>query len=215
MYSERGTSDSATEDSIATILRMFRMISIDDAERTTTACDSTRTQILLESSEMGDRRSSQTYCDPQNLPTPSTPDDYIGTLFGNQVLDHVQHLLAAVPGRNEQTQIQFADNIYKIYPDRRLTAITDPIERNVGAVDDPMMGDMWSEKMAQLQARMSALSLENTVPTRKRKWDQHRSILESRLKNPRLCYCHVTARKHVKNVRFSDTGNTEKGISRP
>lgn len=215
MYSERGTSDSATEDSIATTLRMFRMISIDDAERTTTACDSTRTQMLLESSEMGDRRSSQTYCDPQNLPTPSTQDDYIGTLFGNQVLDHVQHLLAAVPGRNEQTQIQFADSIYEIYPDRRLTAITDPAERNVEADDDPMMGDVWSERMAQLQDKMSALGLRNRRPTRRRNRGQRRLISKNRLKELGVCYYHATFKKHAKNCRFPCTWNTEKEISRP
>lgn len=193
---------------------MFGMINIDGAEHTTTACDRTTTQKLQESNEISGRTPSQSYWDPKNLTTLSTPNNSIFTSLENQVLSRVQHVLVSVQERNAETLTRIADSIYNFRPDPILTAVPERRTQNIEADDDPMIGNMWSKQMTQLQAQMSALSLDNTRYTRRRKRGQGRSILKNRLKQLGVCYYHAVFKKHAKNCRFPCSWDTKNGTTR-
>lgn len=61
--------------------------------------DSKRVRKMLEDEHIGDRTPSQFYRNLKNLATPSTPDDFILTLWESRLPVHVQHKILPEAGR--------------------------------------------------------------------------------------------------------------------
>lgn len=72
---------------------------------------------MLEDEHIGDRTPSKFYRDLKDLATPSTPDDFILTLWDSRLPVSVQHVLDAMDEKKAETLTRIADSIHKILPE--------------------------------------------------------------------------------------------------
>ncbi|XP_033362859.1 uncharacterized protein LOC117240948 [Bombus vosnesenskii] len=70
--------------------------------RILTDTDSARLKKLVESEEMGDRKSSEFYHHLRKLANPSTPDDFILTVWRNRLSVRIRRILTAVDDTNRR-----------------------------------------------------------------------------------------------------------------
>jgi hypothetical protein len=70
--------------------------------RVSTDTDSNRVKKLMESEEMRDRKPSQFYQYLRKLAIPSTPDDFILSLWRNRLPARIRRILAAIDHSNSE-----------------------------------------------------------------------------------------------------------------
>ena len=136
--------------------------------RILTDTDSARVKKMVESEEMGDRKLSQFYQHLRKLVSPSTPDDFILTLWRNRLSrTRIRRILAAVDDTNPEKLMRSADLIAEKFGDdhqctAQITTVIDPPAQNVGTNETWLASfNALSDQMSQLRAQMSALGFNH------------------------------------------------------
>jgi hypothetical protein len=130
--------------------------------RTLADSDRVRVKKLVENEEMGDRKPSQFYRDLKSLASPSTPDDFLLSLWRARLPASIRQVLAAVDDSDLERLLRQADRIAEEFGQdgqrtARIAMVTNPPPQSPGT-------DGWlavKDEINQLKTEIQALSLAN------------------------------------------------------
>jgi hypothetical protein len=132
---------------------------------------------------MGDRKPSQFYQHLRKLASPSTPDNFILTLWRNRLPARIRRILAIVDDTNSEKLMRSADITAEEFGEdhqrtARITAVIDLPAQNIGTNETWLAPfNALSDQMNQLRAEVSALSFN------------HRPLWRSRIYRDRARKC--------------------------
>lgn len=148
--------------------------------------DGTRVRKMLEYEEIGGRTPFQFYQDLKKLATPSTPDDFVLTLWRSRLPAHVQHILPASEDTEAENLTRMADRIHE----------TRSVKGRIAAVEaERTEGERQNRGSDQMQDLVCRL-IERMDASRHR-----RSRSRERTQPSRLCCCHETFRNCARKCR--------------
>lgn len=148
--------------------------------------DGTRVRKMLEYEEIGGRTPFQFYQDLKKLATPSTPDDFVLTLWRSRLPAHVQHILPASEDTEAENLTRMADRIHE----------TRSVKGRIAAVEaERTEGERQNRGSDQMQDLVCRL-IERMDASRRR-----RSRSRERTQPSRLCCCHETFRNCARKCR--------------
>ena len=187
-----------------------------------TDTDNTQVKKHVESEEMGDRKPSEFYQHLRKLASPSTPDDFVLSLWRTRLPDNIRRILVAVDDSDSERLLHQADLIAAEFQQdhQRIYRIAAVIPSDA-ETNEPWVAafNTLSEQMTQMRVQVQALSVSNNRRPRSRPRQRTRYRRRSRSRDPPrkdgLCYYHATFGDRARACRSPCTWNSGNATSRP
>ena len=187
-----------------------------------TDTDNTQVKKHVESEEMGDRKPSEFYQHLRKLASPSTPDDFVLSLWRTRLPDNIRRILVAVDDSDSERLLHQADLIAAEFQQdhQRISRIAAVIPSDAGT-NEPWVAafNTLSEQMTQMRIQVQALSFSNKRRPRSGPRQRTRYRRRSRFRDPPrkdgLCYYHAPFGDHARACRSPCTWNSGNATSRP
>jgi hypothetical protein len=175
--------------------------------RILTDSEGDRVKKLVESQEMGDRKPSQFYQHLRKLASPSTPEEFVRSLWRNRLPARIRRILAAVDDTDPDKLMRAADLIAEEFKGEpvhtpQVEAITNhPTRTEQTEAPWLAMFNTFSDQMNQLRAEMKAMNINHTPrrPWRPRRRSRSRS--NERTRRSGLCYYHEVYRERARKCQ--------------
>lgn len=169
-----------------------------------TDSDSTRVRKLLESQEMGDRTPSQFYRELKKLATSTKTEEFVLTLWKNQLPTEIQRVLAATTETTAVKLTELADRIYEIRPK----------SSHIAAVEKESEIDQLRKELAKMQASINAL-VKQRGRSRSRKDGRERDRSRSKSRREEgVCWYHDRYKERATKCKSPCKWSSGNGESR-